>query len=354
MEKRLTRIAWGATSGLLYLHFEGYWHMTWVHVPQSDIPDEAEFDYPRPEKYKWRIEDLPGIAPFIANETQVIRGPKIPASPSPPAIVNPITIDMLGYYAVWTPSNSVPPYRLEVTQPFGEATQIWVIDLAQWQLVYAGTITARGSPIMTRDQAIAHFQSDPTLDPSKVGVIIAQVYDENGNHDPPMPPSQEGWTFWNNAAAESGWSGHLETTPAPAPRRGELDGANIIVNLAQLLSSMTPEQRSAGEFKFKIIPEPDSGVKQEIRMYWITRPPTEPGQLPEPLRTDYPVEPAERLYRPTWTDGEEDWDVTILSQKQVTDRWYADDYLEVTVKLRPLEVSYRVVIVDDGGGSGEG
>jgi hypothetical protein len=343
MDKRLTQIVFSALSGMVYVHIEGYWHMTWVRVPRSEPPDEAEFSVPRPDRYKWRIEDLPGVAPFIANDVQVIRGPKVQVKNPPPPIVNPITAEMVSYYAAWTPANSIPTYYQAVIQDAGGPTQTWIIDRAQYQLVYAGAITARGSPVMSRDEALAHFQSDPTLDPSKVGVIIAQVYDANGNHDPPMPPSQEGWTFWNNAAAQSGWAGHLETGPTPQPYRGEMYGINLMINPATLASSMTPAQRTAKEFKFKIIPEADGNMKQEIRLYWFTKPNS------GTLRTDYPVEPAERFYRPVLPGDDENWDVTTFTRKEVGDKWFAGDYLEVTVKLSPFEVSYRLVITDHGG-----
>lgn len=349
MDRRLRAIVFQALSGLVYLHFESYWGMTWVNADIDQRPDETDSSTPRPDRYAWRIEDLPGVDPFYANDEIKIKGPSVASRPDPqvPAIVNPVTSDMISYFAVWTPANSIPPYIEQVQQEIIPASQIWVVDRANWQLVYGGVIAGRAH-FGTRDEAMAYFQSDPTIvDHSKVGVIIEQVLYQGVFQSPPNPPSQDGWAFWNAAAAQ-GWAGHLEDVPA-VKGYGELQAANLIINPALLTSSMTQEQRTAREFKFRIVPSsPDNRIKQRIRMYGIKKPTTPPGAQ---VRSDFPVgsNPASDFYRPQWTGDDANYE--LFEFIEVGGVFPAGAYLEVTVKLSPLEVTYQV-FGDGGGGEG--
>lgn len=186
-------------------------------------------------------------------------------------ISDPVTLNMLSHYAGWTPK---PPEIKTATTP-GVALETWIIDTANFQLVYAGHITSRLAGRVSRDQALAEFKGligstgYEGLDPDKMGVIIEQIpqFDSQGHFlgyfaDPPFPPSAAGWAFWS----QSGWTGHLDDTPGE-PGYGKLAFGYWIMNLSLVKLLMEKKNRTDKKFTFKVkLPaEAQLGVAWELR-----------------------------------------------------------------------------------------
>lgn len=189
-------------------------------------------------------------------------------------IKNPVTLDMMAHYAAWTPE----PVDTKTTTTPGKPTETWIWDLASYQLVYAHHITSRITPPLSRDDALAQFKGligstgYEGLDPELMGVIIEQVFTFiNGvpifpEHDPPTPPSQEGWDFYA-AVQPNGWLGHLEDTPG-TPGYGRLTFGYWIMNLG-LIKKLLPKKDRGDvktlKFKIKFPDDDQKGVAWEVR-----------------------------------------------------------------------------------------
>lgn len=250
LDKRLLKIVWSSTPlGLLYIWVRAPWYLVPdVFNPTDDYVEPAQDQNPLPGAYHPTITDLPGYDTIDLFAVNRIRGEKV-TSGNAPDVVDPVTAEMLAHYAAWTPPNADPYYKSE--QKIFPGSEIWIVDRANWQLVYNHVITGRAY-FGTRDEALNHFKTDGTVqDPSKVGVVIEQIFYQGMFQSPPNPPSQDGWAFWNAASAQAGWQGHMETGPTTVVS-GQVTSMALILNLTQIARSMTTAQKNAKQFKFRI------------------------------------------------------------------------------------------------------
>jgi hypothetical protein len=176
-------------------------------------------------------------------------------------VTNPYNDDMLKRYVAWSPE---APKDKTATTP-GASGDLYFVDSANWQLVYAGHIGDRISPIMTRDAAIALFQAQMTAlgnDPSKVGVQLEQAFFNGQVQDLPNLPDP----FTVQVFAEAGWSWHSEPGQVSPSLYGRAGGGTIVLNVSMIRSRYIQDKK-ATEFSFPVtIPsDKDAGVQFAAR-----------------------------------------------------------------------------------------
>jgi hypothetical protein len=165
-------------------------------------------------------------------------------------IENPITAKMLTKYATFT----LFPSTSQLVQQTDPGIETWTIVKTSWNLIYNHSMTSRVTPWnWTRDQAIAYYEA--TTVPNEFGVKIigvqnAPVFVGGVPIDPPVPPSAEGWAYWNQIMA-MGAEGYLEPG-APITRYGRRGRAYLMMNLALIKLLMPKARRKDASFRFRI------------------------------------------------------------------------------------------------------
>lgn len=356
LEKKLSKVVWKVAGGLLYVHMEWSWGL----FPATSGGEDTEVGSPAgstpPNPYLITIANLPGYDPFQINVHQAKRGSRVPApsiAKPAPGLEDPVTIGMLGYYAYWTPPNSEPPFYFTASRTSG-GLETWIVDTASWQLVYNHIITNRVTPPMSQAAGLAQFQGlagstgYEGMDPALMGVIIEQVFTFIGGiaipppHDPPYPPSADGYAFW---ASAPGWSGHMETSGG-GTSRGAKGSANLLINVARVQQELTLAQKNANKWTFDITMPEDQLAKPYVSVSaWPATKSGTPGFTP---RKTFPV--GTTMQRPLFEDVA-DSKVQTGARGAADPGVKANTRFRVTVQIKPLKVLAMELI---SGGLGAG
>lgn len=207
-------------------------------------------------------------------------------------IEDPVTDKMLQKYLYWAHRAVVTDRRTIVVPGF----EIVVVDLAQWTLVYNHVIGFALSPIMSREAALAQFQSlagstgYESADPALMAVTLTNTLGV------PFATTSELIAFANAA----GWTYHTETSGSTSVYN-EDDVASVIINLAKLFRDVpndpTTDAKPA-EVEFTVdLPRFTLGGGHGGIQFWLTgsawnpKPPKDPPDpsQPEWERTTFPV-----------------------------------------------------------------
>jgi hypothetical protein len=247
----IIRIAFAAAGGLVYFHWD------WKSVSDSSSPpadpnplfDFANSVIQTPNLHMWTDSPVARLAVPMSKDE---------AKRSVP-VRNPVTVSMLPHYSMWTPENA-PKYRIATTisSPAGD---IYIIDKANWNLVYAAHITSKLIGPYSAAQALAIYQGligttgYEDLDPTKMGVSLEQVFYNGAFQD--LPPFPDPLTI--SVFASSGWQWHTE--PGTTKTQVKVDGtANLILNLAQLRVMMKKANQKDKKVTFNIVIPADKQI----------------------------------------------------------------------------------------------
>jgi hypothetical protein len=257
---------------------------------------------------------------------------------------------MLAKYRWWLPVRPAHDQKT-VTTP---GIDVFIVDTANWNEIYDHVVTARLTPVWTRDQALTFFKTPPFglldgQDPNLVGVgIFTNTFQ---TVEIPSP------TFFSMAAS-GGWTYHVEPG-APATGYQADDATVILLNLGKLYASL-PKNPQTGKkpatFTFTIggPTTPGNGTlkwKVEGAAYKSRLTPANQGGPKADERRDYPLKdtaagtttPAE-YHVPDWTP----WPQTGYSNDNVTGVVSAD----VKITFGAGKTAPQVEITGAAGGGG--
>lgn len=242
-----------------------------------------------------QVEGLPWDA---FNMFNVVGGKKdpdgTPKDPESVSIDDPVTDHMLSKYLYWAQHPAKSLARVTNSTP---PTDFFVIDTANWVLVYNHMITARQTTPMTKEAALAQFKSlvgSPgyeDLDPDLMGVGIFTNTGEEFTQD----------MLIEGAAINPGWSGHYETLPGSTVTETD-NVASIIINTGKLFRDVPNggDGKKPAFIDFTVRPPSNSLVPSgRGRLQWwiqaeafkdsITKPEDGGPKYSEGERRDFPV-----------------------------------------------------------------
>lgn len=202
---------------------------------------------------------------------------------------NPVTENMLTKYRYWAQYPKVSADHNSVLP----ASDTYVLDEAEFTLIYNHVATGRVHPLATRDEALAYFRGPgliPGQDPDLVGVgFLTNTWQEIVVN----PPSDEFWAFVAGGAATY----HIETTP-PITIHKRDEAAVVVFNLAKLFKDVPngPNGKKPAQVKFTVdLPvTPHFAIGHGARLSWWLSASAWSPKLSDPVkdfqRRNFPVE----------------------------------------------------------------
>lgn len=288
----IVRISFPKPGGLVYF----FWRYNYAIIkdPSSGAPPTARVgtasaQLPAPYDVTFDFSDseldLENFHMF-ADAPYTLLGKDLPAnilSANPPiTVVNPVTLNMLKKYAIFSPATGI--YDLSLTTPVA-GFDVYVVDRAQWTMTYNHHVTFSLSPVMTKEEAINQFKSlagttgyEGITDTSLIGVDLTDIF---GNSL--LVPSP----LFFSMAAGGGWEYHTEPSGG-SNAYGRESGTGMIFNLGLLKSFVKQSERGTKEYNFKMT----FAKKNEMQAVELFAETFETGQ-----RLNFPVDAKKR---PTW------------------------------------------------------
>lgn len=204
-------------------------------------------------------------------------------------IEDPVTDQMLSKYLYWAQHEKRTVSRVTSTTP---DHPFYIVDTANWTLVYDHHITSRITEIMSEDAALAQFRGligSPGyegLDPDKMGVALINPTFQEISVNPPDA------YFWGGVAA--GWAYHTEILPGNEVTTYD-DVISIIFNLEKLQRDLASGGSLPKTVEFTITPPTTIGEPKGRLTWWVQAQPflAKISDPPDPgagERRSFPVE----------------------------------------------------------------
>lgn len=249
----IIRIAFAAAGGLVYFHWEWKSEST---TPTAPADVDPLFDFAN------SFVDTPNVrlvsdAPISRLAVPMSKDEALRDVP----VRDPVTVNMLPHYSMWTPENARPVYR-KVETKSTPGDDIYFVDTANWVLVYNHHITSRQTAVMSRDAALAQYigligtTGYEDLDPTLMGVTLPEYYDGTQFREIPNFPDPLAFTIF----ALNGWTYHTEPG-TPSTLTTSEGSANLILNLAQLRIMTQKSHQKDKTLEFNITIAKDKMIK---------------------------------------------------------------------------------------------
>lgn len=195
-------------------------------------------------------------------------------------IVSPASDEMIKHYAVWTPFEQ---FDQQLSTGIG-SFDVYVIDTAQWMLIYNHTVTFRATTWnKTRDEALNEFRglagttgyefmNDPDL-------MAVDFLDNLGNPWPSLPDA-----LTVRALAEGGGSWHVEPG-TPQFVYGRRTVGYWVLNLGLVKKMLNEQNKDAKSFRFDIRMPKKNGLRWKM----------EAGVIPQGFNKGVSVNPTTKF-----------------------------------------------------------